>query len=60
MSMTRERRKEIKERLRFLAAALIENIEILQTDGFEDLTDDEHSFALLEQERIGKSIWRAP
>jgi len=58
--MKRERRMEIKNRLRYLAAALIENIEILQTDGFDDLTEEEHNFALAEQERIGKSIWRAP
>lgn len=58
--MRRERRMEIKNRLRYLAAALIENIEILQTDSFDDLDEEEQAFARAEQERIGKSIWRAP
>lgn len=58
--MKRERRKEIKDRLAFLAAGLIENIEILHTDAFDDLTDEEHVFAEAEKEKLGKRIWSEP
>lgn len=58
--MNRERRKIIIDRTRYFAATLIENIEPMRSDEFNDLTADEHVLVEEEMKRIGKRIYKEP
>ncbi|MDU8351113.1 hypothetical protein RYA05_04285 [Pseudomonas syringae pv. actinidiae] len=56
--MNRERRKVIIDRTRYFAATLIENIEPMRSNEFNDLSDDEQLLVEEEMKRIGKRIYK--
>ncbi|MBD1602408.1 hypothetical protein [Pseudomonas typographi] len=56
--MKRERRKEVKDRVRYFASGLVENEELIQvSEQFDDFTDEEKQLAQDEMVRISKRIW---
>lgn len=58
--MKLERRRELKERARYFAAGMVENIEILRSGQFDDIDPESPEGRLLEDEmaKIGKRIYK--
>lgn len=56
--MKKERREEIKQRARYFAAGLVENVEATASGQFDDLSYEEQLVVEREMQRIGKRIYK--